>query len=183
MEPGVSIKPQQLYIFRMVPHKRPSCYRKTYGPPTAVPAPVPPGALSKIMGKIRVDYLTKYIPRFAPEKPYPIINKQTKVPQCLEDVLPNSTDIKAGARNYEPYLEWYRNNGWSESEMKNMHNKITRFEVGKAERNAHLDKVLSRYSGKTTTTVAKIKPLRVRFKPRAVKPVIGEGEGEGETNE
>ncbi len=177
MEPGDPIKPQQLYIFRMAPHKRPSCYRKTYGPPTAVPAPVPPGPLSKIMGKIRVDYLTKYTPRFAAEKPYPIINKQTKVPQCLEDVLPNSTNIKADARNYEPYLEWYRNNGWSDSEMEQLHKKIAKYEAEKESRNAHLDKVLSRYSGKTTSTVAKIKPLRVRFKPRAVKPVEEEGEG------
>ena len=171
MEPGGPIKPQQLYIFRMAPHKRPSCYRKTYGPPTAVPAPVPPGPLSKIMGKIRVDYLTKYTPRFAAEKPYPIINKQTKVPQCLEDVLPNSTNIKADARNYEPYLEWYRNNGWSDSEMEQLHKKIAKYEAEKESMNAHLDKVLSRYSGKTTSTVAKIKPLRVRFKPRAVKSV------------
>jgi hypothetical protein len=104
-------------------------------------------------------------------------------PTCLEDVLPDCTG-KAEAKKYDPYMKWYENNGWSGKDLARMRRRIVAFEASKPGRDAHLDNVLSRYSGKTAATaVVKVKPLRVRFKQRAVKPIIDVNEGKDEGEE
>ena len=177
---------QQSYTPTMSTHKGPLCYRKTYPPPLPPPSGHP-GKFADLLGKVRVDYYTQNHPPPYNPPPYPVIRAPMPRPTCLEDVLPDCTD-KAEARKYDHYMKWYENNGWSDKDLARMRRRIVAFEASKPGRNAHLDNVLSKYSGKTAATaVVKVKPLRVRFKQRVVKPIIdvneGKEEDEGEEEE
>lgn len=150
-------------------HKRPLCYGKKYGPPTAVPVPGNgTGRLTKMLEKIKEGKQTR-----VEQKPYevklPTIPPKLPMPQYAEDL---------DGYEFEDFVKWYRNNGWSEQNIKQLYKKKEKHEADIAARNAHLDKVLSRYNGKSSTTT-KAKPLRTRFKVKSLAlQVDTEEEGE-----
>ena len=173
---------QQSYTSTMSTHKGPLCYRKTY--PSPLPPPSGhPGKFAETLSKVSAKPPHwNHPPPYNPP-PYPVIRAPMPRPTCLEDVLPDCTD-KAEAKKYDHYMKWYENNGWSDKDLARMRRRIVAFEASKPGRDAHLDSVLSRYSGKTAATaVVKVKPLRVRFKQRAVKPIIDVNEGKDEGEE
>ena len=153
-------------------HKRPLCYGKKYGPPQAVPVPastVPPGMLTKMLEKIKAGKQTKVEPTYYDTK-LPTISPKLPTPEYAEDL---------DGYEFEDFVKWYRNNGWSEEDIQKLRRKMARHEAGIAASNAHLDKVLSRYNGKTSTTT-KHKPLRTRFKVKSLALQVDPEEEGGE---
>lgn len=151
-------------------HKRPLCYGKKYGPPRAV-GNVPPGRLSKLLEKIKGGKQTR-----VEQKPYEvklsIIPPKLPIPQYAEDL---------DGYEFDDFVKWYRDNGWSEENIEQLYKKKEKHEADIAARNAHLDTVLSRYNGKSSTTT-KAKPLRTRFKvKRLTLQVDTEEEGEDDS--
>lgn len=152
-------------------HKRPLCYGKKYGPPRAVPVPVgnvPPGRLTKMLEKIKEGKQTKIEPKYY-DTTLSIIPPKLPMPEYAEDLE---------GYEFDDFVKWYRDNGWSEENIEQLYKKKEKHEADIAARNAHLDTVLSRYNGKSSTTT-KPKPLRTRFKVKSLTlQVDTEEEGE-----
>lgn len=157
-------------------HKRPLCYGKKYGPPKAVPVPtgkVPPGRLTNLLEKIK-ENKEIVVEQKHYEVKLPTIPPKLPMPEYAEDLE---------GYEFEDFVKWYRNNGWSEENIEQLYKKKEKHEADIAARNAHLDTVLSRYNGKSSTTT-KAKPLRTRFKVKSLAlQVDAEEAEEGEEGE
>ena len=138
-------------------HKRPLCYGKKYGPPTAVAEKMPNGRLTKLIENIKKAKQTTVDVKYTSTK-LPTVPPKLPMPAYKEDL---------DGYGFDDFVKWYRANGWTDEDIEWLYAKRDAHEASIAGKNAHLDKVLSRYNGKTSTST-KVKPLRTRFKVKSI---------------
>ena len=161
----------------MIP-KRPSCYGRTY---STSPSEVPPlpdgvaGLTSSILKKIDnppdiKDANTVYR-RNAVISSVP---KPTVFPSCRSEL---------DGYEFDDFIKWYRAHGWTENQINVLLEKKKKHDNSIEDKNAHLDAVLSRYNGKSTTTKKTSKPIRSRFKIKSFALQVEDEEDKDQTDE
>ena len=161
----------------MIP-KRPSCYGRTY---STSPSEVPPlpdgvaGLTSSILKKIdnpldikdtntvhRHDAVISSVP------------KPTIFPSCRSEL---------DGYEFDDFIKWYRAHGWTEDQINVLLEKKKKHDNSIEGKNAHLDAVLSRYNGKSTTAKKTSKPIRSRFKIKSFALQVEDEEDKGRADE